>query len=232
MPCAPPVAEDNNSHFSSCLFRDREYVWNWSQAASWERDLFPCLKSILYTHTCKAKLGNVGWTQWKKLYLHVQATDIVVVRLAPLPEWQVVPCHPWLFFAWKLKMAVSPSKYPLVTGLITESLLLTLTAVPWGSKTYFSRGAGWAFSSLMYHPPRRVWSCGVSCWSVPRSRFTFIQFQYTGMRERERRADGQFSCSQGFLMHWKHFIYNSLARILSPRMEQEWIKGNLDISSR
>lgn len=145
-----------------------------------------------------------------------------------------MPCHPWLFFAWKLKMAVSPSKYPLVViELITEALLLTLTALPWGLKTFFSRGAGWAFSSLIYHPTRRVWRFGVTCWSVPRSRFTFIQFEYTGMKEKRKGSwwPSWFSCNRGFLMHWKHFTHNSLARSLSPRLEQEWIKDSLDISS-
>lgn len=34
-------------------------------------------------------------------------------------------------------MAVSPSKYPLVTGLITEGLLLTLTAFLEGQRSSF-----------------------------------------------------------------------------------------------
>lgn len=88
-------------------------------------------------------------------------------------------------------MAVSPSKYALVTGLIGEDLLLTLSALPWGlKKSSFSKGAGQVFSRLESQLSRRVWRCGVPCCGVPRTIFIFIQSQCSEMREIRKRSWG------------------------------------------
>lgn len=78
--------------------------------------------------------------------------------IVPPPDSQAtVAGHPCLSFDWKLKMAVSTSKYTLITGLIREDLSLTLRP----------RTPGQMFSRLVSKLPRRVQSCGVSSCDVP-----------------------------------------------------------------
>lgn len=225
----PQLPGESDSCFFSCLFRGRDCLWLWNQAIGSEWDLFPCLKRC-FTHSCEAKLGTVNWTQWRKLHLltcvgnwhnSFEAHDQGIIALPP--DWEAsVPCHSCLSFAWELKMAVSPSKYALVTGLITQDLLSTLNTLPWELKKtfffFFSRGAGQVFSKLVCQLSMKgleLWCPSVEVFPGPD---VPLSSQYSGLRWKRKGNWGwlsQFPCSQDFLILWSHFIHN-LQEVLHP----------------
>lgn len=241
----PQLPGENDSCFFSCLFRGRDCLWLWNQAIGSEWDLFPCLKRC-FTHSCEAKLGTVNWTQWRKLHLltcvgnwhnSFEAHDQGIIALPP--DWEAsVPCHSCLSFAWELKMAVSPSKYALVTGLITQDLLSTLNTLPWELKKTF-------FFFFFQRRRTSVLQAGVPaiyegfgavvslCWSVSRPRCTFIQSVFRAEVEKkgELRMAVPVPLQPGFPHTLKPF-HTQLARSSSPRLEQDQMEGNLGISFR
>lgn len=190
----------------------------------------------------------MNWTQWRKLYLltcvgnwhnSFEAHDQRII--APPPDWEAaVPCHSCLSFAWELKMAVSPSKYALVTGLITQDLLLTLNTLPWELKKalllllLFFQGCRTSVLQAGVPAIYEGFGAVVSlCWSVSRPRFTFIQSVFTAEVEKkgELRMAVPVPLQPGFPHTLKPF-HTQLARSSSPRLEQDQMEGNLDISFR